>query len=122
MRRIHGRSCRRRGRSRLRLPPGIRVDAGVEEGDTVGLAYDPMLAKLIAHGPTRDGALDRLGRAHSPPPHVGGVTTNLPFLRWLVAHPAFRAGDVSTAFLVDHPPLSVPRRPSGTPVSSAHGA
>ena len=47
---------------RLRLPTGIRVDAGVEEGDEVGIAYDPMIAKLIAHGPTRDEALDRLRR------------------------------------------------------------
>src|SRR5581483_11987393 len=39
---------------------------------------------------------------------VRGVTTNLPFLRWLVAHPALRAGDVTTAFLVEHPPLSAP--------------
>ena len=42
---------------RLRLPTGIRVDAGVDEGDEVGVAYDPMIAKLIAHGPNRDEAL-----------------------------------------------------------------
>src|SRR5262249_12683429 len=46
--------------SRLRLPRDIRVDAGVEEGDEIGIAYDPMIAKLIAHGTTRDYALDRL--------------------------------------------------------------
>ena len=45
---------------RLRLPDEIRVDAGVAEGDEIGLAYDPMIAKLIAHGTTRDEALDRL--------------------------------------------------------------
>src|SRR5439155_655358 len=43
----------------LRLPAGIRVDSGVEAGDEVGTAYDPLLAKLIAHGPTRDEALAR---------------------------------------------------------------
>src|SRR2546423_13558799 len=48
---------------RLRLPGGIRVDAGVEERDEVGIAYDPLIAKLIAHGTTRDDALERLGTA-----------------------------------------------------------
>jgi 3-methylcrotonyl-CoA carboxylase alpha subunit len=92
---------------RLHLPAGIRVDAGVEEGDEVGTAYDPMIAKLIAHGATRDEALDRLRNALAET-EVGGVTTNLPFLRWLVAHPALRAGDTTTAFLVEHPPLEPP--------------
>ena len=68
---------------RLRLPEGIRVDAGVAEGDEVGIAYDPMIAKLIAHGTTRDEAFDRL-RAALKETEVEGVTTNLPFLRWLV--------------------------------------
>jgi acetyl/propionyl-CoA carboxylase alpha subunit len=92
---------------RLRLPGGIRVDAGVEEGDAVGTSYDPMIAKLIAHGSTRDDALDRLGAALAET-EVGGVVTNLPFLRWLVAHPAVRAGETTTAFLTEHPPLSAP--------------
>ena len=90
---------------RLRMPAGVRVDAGVEEGDEVGAGYDPMIAKLIAHGPERAAALDRLALALDGTV-VEGVTTNLPFLRWLVAHPAFRAGDVSTDFLVRFPPLS----------------
>src|SRR3954469_19479002 len=77
---------------RLRLPTSIRVDAGVEEGDEVGTSYDPLIAKLIAHGSTRDDALARL-RAALAETEVGGVTTNLPFLRWLVAHPALRAGE-----------------------------
>ena len=70
---------------------GIRVDAGVEEGDEIGIGYDPMIAKLIAHGPTRDEALARLGDALAET-EVGGVTTNLPFLRWLVAHPVAARG------------------------------
>jgi acetyl/propionyl-CoA carboxylase alpha subunit len=93
--------------TRLRLPSGIRVDAGVEEGDEIPLAYDAMIAKVIAHGPTRDEALARLRDALAETA-VEGVTTNLPFLRWLVAHPALRAGETTTAFLVDHPPLSEP--------------
>jgi acetyl/propionyl-CoA carboxylase alpha subunit len=90
---------------RLELPAGLRVDAGVEAGDEVGGAYDPMIAKLIAHGFDREAALDRLAAALAETV-VEGVTTNLPFLRWLVAHPAFRAGDVTTAFLARFPPLS----------------
>jgi acetyl/propionyl-CoA carboxylase alpha subunit len=93
--------------ARLRLPNDIRVDAGVEEGDEVGLAYDPMIAKLIAHGRTRNDALDRLVDALEETA-VEGVTTNLPFLRWLVRHPDVRAGETTTAFLVEHPPLSAP--------------
>jgi acetyl/propionyl-CoA carboxylase alpha subunit len=90
---------------RLRLPEGIRVDTGVAEGDEIGLAYDPMIAKLIAHGTTREEAFNRLGAALKDT-EVAGVTTNLPFLRWLVAHPVVRAGDTTTAFLTEHPPLS----------------
>jgi acetyl/propionyl-CoA carboxylase alpha subunit len=90
---------------RLRLPQAIRVDAGVAEGDEIGIAYDPMIAKLIAHGETRDEAFDLLHDALEET-EVEGVTTNLPFLRWLVSHPVVRAGDTTTAFLVEHPPLS----------------
>ncbi len=96
--------------TRLRLPASVRVDAGVEEGDEIGTAYDPMIAKLIARGDSRDEALDRLAAALAAT-EVDGLTTNLPFLRWLVAHPAFRAGRLSTAFLADFPPLTkAPRR------------
>ena len=92
---------------RLRLPSDVRVDAGVEAGDEIGTAYDPLIAKLIAHGGTRDEALDRLAGALAET-EVDGVITNLPFLRWLVAHPALRAGRTTTAFLTEHPPLSAP--------------
>jgi len=93
---------------RLALPGGpIRVDAGVEEGDEVGLAYDPMLAKLIAHGRDRGEALELLAKGLDET-EVRGVTTNLPFLRWLVRHPVVRAGEATTAFLTEHPPLSAP--------------
>ena len=92
---------------RLRLPSGVRVDAGVEAGDEIGTAYDPLIAKLIAHGGTREEALDRLAGALAET-DVEGVVTNLPFLRWLVAHPALRAGRTTTAFLTEYPPLSAP--------------
>ena len=99
---------------RLELPTSVRVDAGVEAGDEIGTSYDPMIAKLIAHGDSREQALDRMAAALAQTA-IDGLTTNLPFLRWLVGHPAFRAADLSTAFLVDHPPLSTPplRLPEG---------
>ncbi|HYY06007.1 MAG TPA: biotin carboxylase N-terminal domain-containing protein [Candidatus Limnocylindria bacterium] len=99
---------------RLRLPNRIRVDAGVEEGDEVGTEYDPLIAKLIAHGATRGDAVGDL-RAALAETEVAGVVTNLPFLRWLVAHPALAAGRTTTAFLTEYPPLSAPplRLPDG---------
>jgi len=90
---------------RLRLPDAIRVDAGVAEGDEVGIAYDPLIAKLIASGTTREEALARLESSLGET-EVEGVMTNLPFLRWLVSHPAVRAGRTTTAFLTDFPALS----------------
>jgi len=90
---------------RLRLPDAIRVDAGVAEGDEVGIAYDPLIAKLIASGATREEALARLESSLGET-EVEGVITNLPFLRWLVSHPAVRAGRTTTAFLTDFPALS----------------
>ena len=100
---------------RLRLPSNVRVDQGVAEGDEVGLAYDPLIAKLVAADVTRRAAHERLARALAET-EVSGVTTNLPFLRWLLAHPVFRAEAVSTAFLIEHPPLSPAplRRASGS--------
>ncbi|HEU5203220.1 MAG TPA: biotin/lipoyl-containing protein [Candidatus Limnocylindrales bacterium] len=71
--------------------PGIRIDAGVSRGDEVTGRFDPMLAKVIAHGSTRDEALDRLGAALDETV-VLGLTTNLRFLRWLVRHPVVRQG------------------------------
>jgi acetyl-CoA/propionyl-CoA carboxylase biotin carboxyl carrier protein len=71
-----------------------------------------MIAKLIAHGETRDEALAHL-RAALAETEVAGLTTNLPFLRWLVVHPALRAGETTTSFLEDYPhypPLSAPPR------------
>jgi acetyl/propionyl-CoA carboxylase alpha subunit len=104
---------------RLVLPATVRVETGVAEGDEVGTAYDPMIAKLIASGATRNEALDRLAAALAET-EVGGVTTNLAFLRWLVAHPALRAGEATTAFLTEYPPLSAP--PTALPGDVWRGA
>ncbi|HSO30548.1 MAG TPA: biotin carboxylase N-terminal domain-containing protein, partial [Candidatus Sulfomarinibacteraceae bacterium] len=77
----------------LRWPAGegVRVDAGIDEGDEVTGRFDPMLAKVIAHGRDRPEALDRLSRALDRTV-ILGLTTNLRFLRWLVREPVVRAG------------------------------
>jgi acetyl-CoA/propionyl-CoA carboxylase biotin carboxyl carrier protein len=78
----------------LRWPtgPGVRVDAGVSRGDEVTSRFDPMLAKVIAHGATRAEALGRLTTALDET-LVLGLTTNLRFLRWLVRQPVVRDGE-----------------------------
>ncbi|MEO7230087.1 MAG: biotin carboxylase N-terminal domain-containing protein, partial [Candidatus Limnocylindrales bacterium] len=87
---------------RLRWPTGegIRVDAGIDEGDEVSGRFDPMLAKIIAHGQDRAEALDRLADALAATV-ILGLTTNLRFLRWVVDEPAIRDGQTRTDTL-DH--------------------
>lgn len=80
---------------------GRRVDSGVEEGDEVSPFYDPMLAKLIAWGDSREQARQRL-LAMLTETAVGGFATNLPFLQRLLAHPAFAAGELDTGFIERH--------------------
>jgi acetyl-CoA/propionyl-CoA carboxylase biotin carboxyl carrier protein len=77
----------------LRWPSGdgIRVDAGIAAGDEIGGRFDPMLAKIVAHGPDRPTALTRLASALEETV-VLGLTTNLRFLRWLVCQPAVVRG------------------------------
>lgn len=86
---------------RLRLPqdqPGMRVDAGVDEGDTVSVYYDPMIAKLIAYGDNREQARARLlnGIAHSL---VVGPKSNLDFLSRLLEHQKFVSAQIDTGYL-----------------------
>lgn len=78
---------------------GVRVDSGLSRGTEVGTVYDPMLAKVIAHGPDRPTALRRL-RAALGSLTVLGVDTNTGFLRRLAAHPAVASGELDTG-LVD---------------------
>lgn len=80
------------------FPPDVRVDGWVETGTEVTLDYDPMLAKIIASGPTRDDALDRLGEALSGT-RVRGVETNLGLLRHITALPEVRDVTHSTSTL-----------------------
>jgi 3-methylcrotonyl-CoA carboxylase alpha subunit len=87
----------------LDLPrgPGIRVDAGVRQGDAVPIHYDPMLAKIITHGADRAAALRLMQRALAEAA-VAGIRTNLPLLRAIAAHPAFRAAALDTGFIARH--------------------
>jgi 3-methylcrotonyl-CoA carboxylase alpha subunit len=78
--------------------PGVRVDAGVAEGNEVTVHYDPMLAKVVAVGETRDAAIGRLAAALRAYP-VLGVRTNIPYLLKVLDHPRFRAGEIDTGFL-----------------------
>ncbi len=81
--------------------PGVRNDVGVAAGSVVSVDYDPMLAKLIAYDRTRDDCIARM-RAALDDYLVAGVTTNIPFLRWVVEHPAFARGETTTGFIDRH--------------------
>jgi acetyl-CoA carboxylase biotin carboxylase subunit len=83
--------------------PGIRVDSGVTEGDTVGVNYDPLLAKLIVHAETREAARTRALHALRNYP-VLGTRTNIPFLIRLLELPAFCAGRLHTGMIEEHLP------------------
>ena len=78
--------------------PRVRWDSGVEEGSIVSVNFDPMLAKVIAYGPTRADAAGRLARALERL-HLGGVVTNRDFLAATLRNPAFLAGDTTTDFI-----------------------
>ncbi|HEX6542781.1 MAG TPA: acetyl-CoA carboxylase biotin carboxylase subunit [Ktedonobacterales bacterium] len=80
---------------------GVRVDAGVATGDTISTWYDPMVAKITAHGATRDEALRRLDAALRQTVLLG-IRSNLDYVRRVLLHPDHRAGRISTAFLDQH--------------------
>ena len=82
----------------LALDPAARVDTGVRQGDRITPWYDPLIAKLVVHGPDRTTALERL-RTSLENSFVAGCTTNLRFLARLCALPRFRAGDVETGLI-----------------------
>ncbi|PTQ10730.1 acetyl/propionyl-CoA carboxylase subunit alpha [Sphingomonas oleivorans] len=83
--------------------PGIRVDDGVTEGSDISIFYDPMIAKLITHGDTREAAIDRqiaaLDRFE-----IDGIGHNVDFLSALMQHPRFREGRLTTGFIAEEYP------------------
>ncbi|ARS27517.1 acetyl/propionyl/methylcrotonyl-CoA carboxylase subunit alpha [Sphingomonas sp. KC8] len=92
----------------LRLPSGvIRVETGVDEDDAVSPFYDPMIAKLIAHGPDRAEAI-RLLADEVEWVQVWPVATNAGFLFRALSHPGFAAGAVTTSFIADHQDALLP--------------
>ncbi|HET7719137.1 MAG TPA: biotin carboxylase N-terminal domain-containing protein, partial [Acidimicrobiales bacterium] len=78
--------------------PAVRWDSGVAQGSVVGVDFDPMLAKVVAHGPTRAEAAGRLALALERL-HLGGVVTNRAFLAETLRTPEFLAGDTTTDFI-----------------------
>ena len=78
--------------------PWVRVDSGVTEGTSVPIHYDPMIAKLVVWGPTRDEAIARCRRALQDY-HLVGVPTSIPFFLAVFEDPSFRAGRYDTGFI-----------------------
>ncbi|HXF54470.1 MAG TPA: acetyl/propionyl/methylcrotonyl-CoA carboxylase subunit alpha [Hyphomicrobiaceae bacterium] len=91
--------------TRYRPPPEgpcrggtVRIDTGVAEGGEISVYYDPMIAKLIAHAPTREAAIE-LQAAALDAFYIDGIQHNIPFLAALMQHPRWRSGRLSTAFI-----------------------
>ncbi|MDR0344553.1 MAG: ATP-grasp domain-containing protein [Nocardiopsaceae bacterium] len=99
--------------------PGVRVDAGVTGGSVIGPYYDPMLAKVIAHGATRDQACRLLARALSRA-QLHGVTTNRDLLTGILREPEFRAGRADTGYLSRHDPSALAAPPAGDLAVTVH--
>ncbi|GAB4512274.1 MAG: hypothetical protein OHK0046_11560 [Anaerolineae bacterium] len=81
--------------------PGVRVDTGLQSGDEITIHYDPMIAKVIVHAPTRAEAIARMQQAlHETV--ILGTTTNIDFLQVVLAHPDFITGQMHTATIDTH--------------------
>jgi propionyl-CoA carboxylase alpha chain len=99
------------GRLTLYRPPAegtaggitLRNDTGVEEGGQISMFYDPMIAKLVTHAPTRIEAIEAQARALDAFA-MDGIRHNIPFLSTLMAHPRWRAGHLSTGFIAEEFP------------------
>jgi propionyl-CoA carboxylase alpha chain len=100
--------------------PGLRLDSGVADGSEIGIHYDPMLAKLVAHAPTRTEAADLLAWAleHSV---IAGVTTNRGAPGRVLRLPAFLAGQLDTHFLERHAVALAAARPRRSPRQAVTG-
>ncbi|MDU0370139.1 acetyl-CoA carboxylase biotin carboxylase subunit [Hymenobacter endophyticus] len=81
--------------------PGVRVDDGFEQGMEIPIYYDPMIAKLVTFGATREEAIARMLRAIDEY-HITGIETTLGFGRYVLQHPAFVSGNFDTNFIKDH--------------------
>jgi acetyl/propionyl-CoA carboxylase alpha subunit len=99
--------------------PGVRVDSGVAEGDTIGVHYDPLIAKVIVDAETRDRARERAITALRSFP-ILGIRTNLPFLIAVLEHARFAAGQADTGFIDEH--LAELVNPSAPPAEAVAAA
>lgn len=107
---------------RFALPDGLRIETGVRQGDTVSSFYDPMIAKLVAHGDTRQAAIALL-RAGCAEASIHPVRTNAGFLVRVLVTSAFRAGDVDTGFIArEGEALTAQPYPSQAALSAAANA
>jgi len=91
----------------------VRNDTGVEEGGEISMFYDPMIAKLVTHGPTRDVAIDAQADALDAF-YIDGIQHNIPFVSALMHHPRWRKAALSTGFIAEEYPEGFkPRTPEG---------
>jgi propionyl-CoA carboxylase alpha chain len=91
----------------------VRNDTGVTEGGEISLHYDPMIAKLVTHGPDRLAAIEAQGQALDAF-GIEGIQHNIPFLTALMEHPRWREGNLSTGFIAEEfPDGFAPRKPDG---------
>lgn len=81
----------------------VRVDTGIEEGSEVSMYYDPMIAKLVTSGSTREAAIENMAEALDAY-YIRGISHNISFLNALVTHPRFREGRLSTNFIAEEYP------------------
>jgi propionyl-CoA carboxylase alpha chain len=109
------------GRLVMYRPPGeatevgitIRNDTGVQEGGDISIFYDPMIAKLVTHGPSRAEAIEAMSNALDGF-YIDGIRHNVPFLSALMAHPRWREGRLSTGFIAEEFPAGFSeRKPEG---------
>ncbi|WP_064713002.1 acetyl/propionyl/methylcrotonyl-CoA carboxylase subunit alpha [Rhizobium bangladeshense] len=102
----------------LKLPEAVRVDSGVEQGDEITAFYDPMIAKIIAHGPNREAALSKLAAACAEI-EVWPVRSNAGLLARIAIDPDFRAARIDTGFLDRHGESLAAKQPDETAIDSA---
>nr|WP_202511322.1 biotin carboxylase N-terminal domain-containing protein [Streptomyces sp. SID5643] len=104
---------------RLSVPGAVRLDTGYTDGDDIGVHYDPMLAKVVAHAPTRAEALRRLASALERA-EIHGPVTNRDLLVRSLRHPEFTAARMDTGFYDRHlPGLTEPRPDPHAPLAAA---
>ncbi|MGO6982212.1 acetyl/propionyl/methylcrotonyl-CoA carboxylase subunit alpha [Rhizobium leguminosarum] len=102
----------------LSLPESVRVDSGVEQGDDITAFYDPMIAKIIAHGPNREAGLSKLAAACAGI-EVWPVKSNAGLLARIAVDPDFRAARIDTGFLDRHGDSLVATEPSEIAIDTA---